>query len=301
MGTWGTAIFSDDLAADVRSDWRDAIARGASPEQATQELLVKHGGSITDQDDGPKFWFALAASQAATGRLLPDVRDRALALIDDGGDIESFASESAKLGHQREAVLAKLAATLRGPQRSPTRIVQPKAQPSPVSVGDLVRVPGQGRTGGCYFVVIGLSDGWPKGTKWPVMVGLLWGETRDPDGLEAARVPLLRDSDGLDELRRVPADPMVHVLTVGAPSRGPRSWDKFGSVIARGISRRDAPNLADDRASHKTGFFVTFVSWETLGFWAGGGDDWYARVATLTQGYLDKVPTQRRKWPWQRD
>lgn len=42
MGTWGTAIFSDDLAADVRDDWREAILDGLDREEATQKLLADY-------------------------------------------------------------------------------------------------------------------------------------------------------------------------------------------------------------------------------------------------------------------
>jgi hypothetical protein len=28
MGTWGVGVFSDDFAADIRGEWRDAIAEG---------------------------------------------------------------------------------------------------------------------------------------------------------------------------------------------------------------------------------------------------------------------------------
>jgi hypothetical protein len=31
VGSWGTGIFSDDLAADVRGDWCDAIIDGEDP------------------------------------------------------------------------------------------------------------------------------------------------------------------------------------------------------------------------------------------------------------------------------
>jgi hypothetical protein len=299
MGTWGPAVFSDDLAEDVRADWRAELERGVPSAEATDGLLRKYCDSLTDQDEGPKFWFALAAAQAATGRLQPAVRDRALALIDAGGDVAVFAAESPKLGEQRRVALAKLAATLRGPQRPPTRIVLPKAQPSPIGVGDLVRVLGPNRSRATYFVVIDLADGWPKGSKWPVMVGLLWDDARDPGPAEAATVPLLRSTDGLDRLRTEPAQPMIMALTVSGPTRGPRAWSNFGSVIANGIRRGDAPNLSDRRASHLSGYFTSFVSWETLGYWADGGEDWYARAASLTTAYLDANPNSKKKWPWQ--
>lgn len=294
MGTWGPGIFSDDLAADVRDDWRGAIEKGMSPAAATSKLLADYGEAISDPDDGAKFWFALAAAQAATGRLQPQIRDHALQLIDSGGDVATFASDSPKLGAQRAAALQKLATTLRGPQRAPTRIVLPKPQPSPVGVGDLVRLSGPPEGPARFFLVVELSDGWPPGTKWPVLAGLLWDQDRDPTVEEATRAPLLRDTDGLDKMRRVPLGPTVDLTIAIAPSRGPRSWDRFGTVIATGISRPDAPSRAQMK---DRGFSVGSTSWETIASWASG--DWYSRVAAITRTALE-VPPPKRRWPWQR-
>ena len=294
MGTWGTAIFSDDLASDIRGDWKDAIANGLSPEEATKQLLEKHEDSIRDPDEGPRVWFALAAVQAATGRLQPEVRNRALDLIDRGGDVPLFASDDAKLGAKRAEVLARLAALLRGPQKAPTKLVQPKPRKSPVAIGDLLRV----RAGGGparYFLVTGLTDGWPPGTEWPVMVGFLWDKDRDPTPEEVDRLPFLRDTDGLDRIRKSPQGPVIDVITAIGPSRGPRAWNNFATVIASGIRRADAP---DHTTEEKRGFRVGAMSWETLGQWSSG--DWYPRVAALTVAALEMEQKSQRRWPWRR-
>jgi hypothetical protein len=34
MGTWGTALYSDDLAADLRNDFIDHIGNGLSADEA---------------------------------------------------------------------------------------------------------------------------------------------------------------------------------------------------------------------------------------------------------------------------
>ena len=88
MGAWGTAIFADDTASDVRDEWRDAILDELSPEDATQRLLESFAEYLEDAETESVFWMALAAAQMETGRLLPEVRDRALAIIDAGGDVD---------------------------------------------------------------------------------------------------------------------------------------------------------------------------------------------------------------------
>ena len=90
MGAWGTAIFSEDSASDVRDEWREAILDGLSPEDATQRLLETFDDHLEEADTERLFWMALAAAQMETGRLLPDVCDRALAIIDGGGDVDRW-------------------------------------------------------------------------------------------------------------------------------------------------------------------------------------------------------------------
>src|SRR3954462_1756298 len=89
LGAWGTAIFSDDGASDIRDEWREAILDGLSPEDATERLLETFGACL-EADTERLFWMALAAAQVETRRLLPDVCDRALAIIDGGGDVDRW-------------------------------------------------------------------------------------------------------------------------------------------------------------------------------------------------------------------
>jgi len=76
MGTWGTAIFSDDTASDVRDEFRDLIGEGLSTEQATDKLLREYAPSLDDPDDGPPFWLGLAVTQWKCGRLLERVKEK---------------------------------------------------------------------------------------------------------------------------------------------------------------------------------------------------------------------------------
>lgn len=76
MGSWGTAIFSDDVAADVRADWREGILDGETSEELTMKLISAHEARADDTDDATVFWLALAAAQYETGRLTPSARTR---------------------------------------------------------------------------------------------------------------------------------------------------------------------------------------------------------------------------------
>jgi hypothetical protein len=69
MGTWGTGIFSDDNAADLRDDYRDFIGDGLSGPEATDRLLAEWGSSISREPEyAATFWLALAVTQWLAGK-----------------------------------------------------------------------------------------------------------------------------------------------------------------------------------------------------------------------------------------
>lgn len=67
--TWGTGIFSDDNAADLRDDYRDFIDDGVNGPEATDRLLAEWGSSISrEPESAATFWLALAVTRARTVR-----------------------------------------------------------------------------------------------------------------------------------------------------------------------------------------------------------------------------------------
>src|SRR4051794_41899469 len=67
LGAWGTAIFSDDSASDVRDEWREAILDGLSPQDATQRLLETFVDYLEEADTERLFWMGLAAGGGGNG------------------------------------------------------------------------------------------------------------------------------------------------------------------------------------------------------------------------------------------
>src|SRR5512142_3592223 len=121
MGAWGTAIFSDDTACDVREDYRDHIGGGLSGPEATDRLLYAWRETLHDPDVGPVFWLALASTQWKCGRLESRIRDKALEVIANGSDLRRWA-DKLKLLTRRKLVLAKLEEQLRSPPPAEKRI-----------------------------------------------------------------------------------------------------------------------------------------------------------------------------------
>lgn len=135
MGAWGAGVFSNDTAADIRGDFRELLEDGLSPDDATERLISSAQGADDDPDDATSFWTGLAAAQMTLGVLQPRVRDRAVALIDSGGDVALFTD--AKVAAKRKAVLDNLRSQLLGSQKPPVKVRKPKPIPSPVDVGDV--------------------------------------------------------------------------------------------------------------------------------------------------------------------
>ena len=113
MGVWGTGIFEDDAAADVRGEWEAAVASGSSVSDATAELIGGLGADfIPDEDDGPVFWIALAALQLEAAEVMPDVAARAIEAIP--ANLSRWREESsAEDFAAREQVLGELEHRLR--------------------------------------------------------------------------------------------------------------------------------------------------------------------------------------------
>ena len=69
MDAWGTALFSDDTARDVRESYMELVGDGLTGEEATKALIGEWSASLNDPDESPVFWLALAATQWRCGRL----------------------------------------------------------------------------------------------------------------------------------------------------------------------------------------------------------------------------------------
>lgn len=265
MGAWGTGLFENDLAADVRHEWREAVIEGLDPRAATERLVGEHRDVISDRDEHVVFWLALAAAQAETDRLQADVRDRALALIDAGGDLYRWEESGPAAVRKREKVLRGLSERLRGPQRLPTRIRRPPVRTSPLGRGDVVRIRSIHDHSEGLFVVVGEEEGWPPGSTDPVVVALLWTGGEIPTPVEMARLPLVLEEDPQTKEVRT-FDEVVHT-----PTRGRLALSNYGDVVARGVARPDAPG----------GPRARFGTWSSLAHWVGGA--WFSRSIELTR------------------
>ena len=136
MGVWGTALFSDDIACDVRDHYRELLEDGVEDGAAIQQTVERYRAYL-EESDGVAL-LAFAVTQSKLGRLDPDFRDRALALIDRGGDLEAWEQDNPKLLPRRRAVLEKVRAQLTGQQPPRRRVRPPKRIASGLAAGDVL-------------------------------------------------------------------------------------------------------------------------------------------------------------------
>ena len=136
MGVWGTGLFSDDVACDVRDHYRELLEDGAEDSAATQQTVEKFR-TYLDEPEGIAL-LALAVTQSTLGRLDSDIRDRALAVIDRGADLEVWERENPKQLAKRRGTLEKARAQLLGPQPPRRRLRAPKRISSGLAGGDVL-------------------------------------------------------------------------------------------------------------------------------------------------------------------
>lgn len=261
MGAWGVGIFSDDLAVDVRDEWRDALA--ADPEtdqrQLTESIVADHQltWSGDAEDEEITAWLALALAQHETGRLEDRVRDRALGIIDAGADVDAW-DEDGGQGAQRRRVLERLAGKLRGPQPEPKRIRGRRGGPEPgVEVGDVVRVFNPARTRSALWAVVDITED-QKGFRDPVVLALYWDGDQVPSAEQLAALPYL---SRLDLSSFEGSDPPAHhslsiPYVVIVLSRNAR--EAFGPDVGEIVARDVRPSSWQPLPAY------SFTSWERL-------------------------------------
>jgi hypothetical protein len=136
LGVWGTDLFSDDVACDVRDHYRELLEDGVEDGAAAQ-LTVEKFRAYLEESDGVAL-LAFAVTQSKLGRLDPDIRDRALAVLDRGADLEIWERDNPKLLPKRRAMLEKARAQLTGQQPPRRRLRPPKRSNSGLAAGDVL-------------------------------------------------------------------------------------------------------------------------------------------------------------------
>ncbi|MCU0904817.1 MAG: hypothetical protein MUE83_13225 [Tabrizicola sp.] len=188
MGSWGVALFSDDLACDVRDEYQAALTDGLTGDGARDRVLFRFAAALADTEAAPLVWLALAATAWKLGRLDDITRDLALGIIVRREGLERW--DEAGLGTRREAELQKLADTLRGPQKPPVAAKKKRGFVSAWVVGEIV---GYRQDGGKWLALHVVAHTQGEVGAFPVVNLLDWtSETAPPTEADlAAAMPIL--------------------------------------------------------------------------------------------------------------
>ncbi|MCL2189991.1 MAG: hypothetical protein FWC16_13575 [Defluviitaleaceae bacterium] len=120
MGTWSSSLYGNDTTCDVRDTYIGLLEKQSGSLDAYNKTMETCRSFIEDESEAPLFWYALAESQWKTGRLLPEVKDKALEWIDKKGGIELWGkSKTGATGWQK--TLNKLKNKLNTEQRKEKR------------------------------------------------------------------------------------------------------------------------------------------------------------------------------------
>ena len=124
MGAWGTAIFSDDEACDIRTEYNAMAAYIDDDELILKKLkeYFKVKSELNDMD--AVFWYAVAAQQVKYGRLCDEVKEYALECIKRRYTFDGWYNE--KDCAKRAAVLGTLKEQLTSQQPLRRKISKPK-------------------------------------------------------------------------------------------------------------------------------------------------------------------------------
>ena len=92
MGTWGTAITSNDTYIDIYSEFFSQYNKGKDLTEISNYLITSNQDIIAEKDssDCHNFWFALAMAQWETKSLKPDTLLKVKAIIESGKDLEQW-------------------------------------------------------------------------------------------------------------------------------------------------------------------------------------------------------------------
>ena len=146
MGTWGTGLYQNDNAADLKAEFKLYAGLELSPD-ALLRTLAERAGVLLEEPcedaDASAFWLAMADQYHAHGLEHPMVFERAIGLIDDGTDITLQTELGLSPADQtrRARVLAELREKWAHPPRKIRKIKRLKPEPFLMQIGEVLTYP----------------------------------------------------------------------------------------------------------------------------------------------------------------
>lgn len=241
MGAWGDGIFSDDLACDIRGEYRELLEDGVSDEEAARRIIEEY--DYADSDDAHILWLALAAAQSTFGRLDQHVRTRAVAVIDEGLGLERWVEAGPRELAKRTAALQKLRGQLLGPQPQRKPVRRPWRHVTGLKQGDVLRYAGD--AGSSVLLRVARIEDSRLGAA-PILQVLDWRRPDVPAGWRLRRLKPLPQARG-----HAPAT-SYHVAR---HRKKDPDWADVGLTLVGSTS----PRTGDDQAQARS-----YTTWSPL-------------------------------------
>lgn len=96
MGFWGSSLYANDTTSDVRDSYMNCLMDQMSDQEAYDKIIEKFADYLRHEDEEPLVWYALAETQWKVGRLLPEVKEKALYWIERKGGLEPWLDTPSK-------------------------------------------------------------------------------------------------------------------------------------------------------------------------------------------------------------
>ena len=137
MGAWGTTLYANDTTNDLRGDYIDLLKRGNTNKEATQKIIEENQDIMGDIEEEPLFWFALADTQWDYGRLLPEVKEKALFFLVQNKETDRWKEAGQKRLVEWEETLCILKHKLESPQPAEKRVSKYRLYACKWKLGDV--------------------------------------------------------------------------------------------------------------------------------------------------------------------
>lgn len=83
MGTWGTKLYEDDLAEDIKYQYEELIKEGKKSKEVVDDMYTIYKEEMEDTDEKTVFWIVLADILCRNKNLTDFVKEKALKGIDE--------------------------------------------------------------------------------------------------------------------------------------------------------------------------------------------------------------------------
>lgn len=96
MGFWGSGLYANDTTSDVRDTYMEYLMDQVGDQDAYDKIMEKFAEYFGNEDEEPLVWYALAETQWKVGRLLPEVKEKALYWIERKGGLNPWLETPSK-------------------------------------------------------------------------------------------------------------------------------------------------------------------------------------------------------------